>query len=94
MSRGTTMMKATGGTNAIPSDLLVQEHRETIQKLKEKEAALEARLERDPGRYQLQYDLELVREMIRDTQAAVRQMRPKNHRRHRRTRWISLDGQS
>lgn len=92
--RPITTSPATGGTSGTASDALIREHRETIQKLKEKEAALEARLERDPGSFQLQYDLELVKEMLRDTQAAVRQMRPKNHRRHRRTRWISLDGQS
>lgn len=68
-----------------------REYRETLARLREKEAALLAQLEdTSAAPYRLRYELELVREMIRDTRAALRRLRPSRPR----TKKYSLDGQA
>ncbi|OUN06959.1 hypothetical protein B5G43_06550, partial [Flavonifractor sp. An92] len=57
------------------------EYRADLARLREKEAALLAQLEGSPAApYRLRYELELVREMIRDTRAALRRLRPSRPR--------------
>lgn len=68
------------------------EYRESIARLKEKERALRAQLEDAPRDHQLRYRLALVREMLRDTRGALRQLQPQR-RSGGRPRSVSLDGQ-
>ena len=66
-------------------------YRADLERLREKETALLTQLEGSPAApYRLRYELELVREMIRDTRAALRRLRPQKPR----TRRYSLDGQT
>ena len=66
-------------------------YRADLERLREKEAALLTQLEGAPASpYRLRYELELVREMIRDTRAALRRLSPRKPR----TKKYSLDGQT
>ncbi|NCE65031.1 sigma-70 family RNA polymerase sigma factor [Pseudoflavonifractor sp. 524-17] len=70
---------------------LAAEYRATLDKLLEKERALVQALEGEPS-HQRRYELGLVREMIRDSRAALRQLRPRGRAPARK--FVSLEGQS
>ena len=85
---GTTTTRPTGGMSGTSAE---SEYRADLERLREKEAALLTQLEGSPAApYRLRYELELVREMIRDTRAALRRLRPSRPR----TKKYSLDGQT
>lgn len=84
---GTTTTAPTGGAESTPAE----EYRTTLKRLREKEADLLLQLEGHPAApHRLRYELALVREMVRDTQAALRRLRPQRPR----VRRYSLEGQS
>ena len=72
------MSRPTGGMSGTSAE---NEYRETLARLREKEATLLTQLEESPAApYRLRYELGLVREMIRDTRAALRRLRPRKPR--------------
>ena len=84
---GTTTTAPTGGAESTPAE----EYRTTLKRLREKEVDLLLQLEGHPAApHRLRYELALVREMVRDTQAALRRLRPQRPR----VRRYSLEGQS
>ena len=85
----TTMSPPTAGTAGTPSDLVGQ-YRETLKGLLEREKALAEQAAAGEDN-QLRYKRTMLREMIRDTRAALRQLAPKRGKYHA-SRRSSLDG--
>ena len=85
----TTMSPPTAGTAGTPSDLVGQ-YRETLKGLLEREKALAEQAAAGEDN-QLRYKRSMLREMIRDTRAALRQLAPKRGKYHA-SRRSSLDG--
>lgn len=88
---GTTTTGAIGAIANTSSE--AAEYRESIARLREKEQALRAQLEDAPRDHQLRYQLALVREMLRDTRGALRQLQPRR-RSGGQPKSTSLDGQT
>ena len=88
---GTTTTGAIGAIANTSSE--AEEYRESIARLREKEQALRAQLEDAPRDHQLRYRLALVREMLRDTRGALRQLQPRR-RSGGQPKSTSLDGQT
>ena len=85
----TTISPPTAGTAGTPSDLVGQ-YRETLKGLLEREKALAEQAAAGEDN-QLRYKRSMLREMIRDTRAALRQLAPKRGKYHA-SRRSSLDG--
>ena len=84
------MSGATAGTGATASSL-AQEYRATLKSLLDKQRALEEELAGGTATAQLQYKRAMLREMIRDTRATLRQLDPRPGRGRSGARG-SLDG--
>ena len=85
------MSPPTAGTAGTPSDLVGQ-YRGTPKGLLEREGALAEQAAAGEDN-QLRYKRSMLREMIRDTRAALRQLAPKRGKYHA-SRRRSLDGDS